>query len=116
MSPSHNHDVPPHTRTLLPPPHLHPHATQAALKVMSKKKKGRIISIASVVGQIGNAGQANYSAAKGGEQGWQRQRQRSFPVLCQKKLAGQANCSWAGGGLSRGREASRLDLQGKRVG
>ena len=41
-------------------------ATQAATKVMSKKKTGRIINIASVVGITGNAGQANYSAAKGG--------------------------------------------------
>ncbi|GMH38597.1 hypothetical protein BSKO_06481 [Bryopsis sp. KO-2023] len=41
-------------------------ATQAATKVMSKKRKGRIINIASVVGLIGNPGQANYSAAKAG--------------------------------------------------
>ena len=33
---------------------------------MSKKKTGRVINIASVVGITGNAGQANYSAAKGG--------------------------------------------------
>lgn len=40
--------------------------TQAATKIMMKKKKGRIINIASVVGLTGNIGQANYSAAKAG--------------------------------------------------
>ncbi|EFH48541.1 3-oxoacyl-reductase [Arabidopsis lyrata subsp. lyrata] len=40
--------------------------TQAAVKIMMKKKKGRIINISSVVGLIGNIGQANYAAAKGG--------------------------------------------------
>lgn len=37
-----------------------------AAKIMIKKRYGRIINIASVVGQSGNAGQANYSAAKAG--------------------------------------------------
>ncbi|KFK44498.1 hypothetical protein AALP_AA1G264900 [Arabis alpina] len=40
--------------------------TQAAIKIMMKKRKGRIINISSVVGLIGNIGQANYAAAKGG--------------------------------------------------
>jgi 3-oxoacyl-[acyl-carrier protein] reductase len=37
-----------------------------ALKVMSKKKFGSIVNISSVVGEMGNAGQTNYSASKGG--------------------------------------------------
>ncbi|XP_071692109.1 3-oxoacyl-[acyl-carrier-protein] reductase 4-like [Rutidosis leptorrhynchoides] len=40
--------------------------TQAATKIMMKKRKGRVINIASIVGVVGNVGQANYSAAKGG--------------------------------------------------
>jgi 3-oxoacyl-[acyl-carrier protein] reductase len=39
---------------------------KAASKIMIKQRSGRIINIASVVGQMGNAGQANYSASKGG--------------------------------------------------
>ncbi|MGA2090118.1 MAG: 3-oxoacyl-[acyl-carrier-protein] reductase [Endomicrobiales bacterium] len=40
--------------------------TKAACKVMIKQRAGRIVNIASVVGLMGNAGQANYSASKGG--------------------------------------------------
>ena len=40
--------------------------TRAVSKVMLKQKSGRIINIASVAGQMGNTGQANYSAAKAG--------------------------------------------------
>jgi 3-oxoacyl-[acyl-carrier protein] reductase len=40
--------------------------TRAAAKVMMRQKSGRIINIASAAGAMGNAGQANYSAAKAG--------------------------------------------------
>lgn len=42
------------------------YASQAAIKPMMKAKAGRIINISSVVASMGNAGQLNYCAAKGG--------------------------------------------------
>ena len=40
--------------------------SRAALKYMMKARAGRIVNITSVVGQMGNAGQANYAASKSG--------------------------------------------------
>jgi len=40
--------------------------SKAAAKIMMKQRAGKIVNIASVVGLMGNAGQANYSASKGG--------------------------------------------------
>eukprot|EP00887_Chlorella_sp_A99_P004844 scaffold4.g4844.t1 len=39
---------------------------RAATKIMGKQRHGRIVNLGSVVGLVGNAGQANYAAAKGG--------------------------------------------------
>lgn len=46
--------------------------SKACLRGMMKARQGRIISIASVIGSMGNAGQTNYAAAKAGMMGFSR--------------------------------------------
>lgn len=52
--------------------------TKAAVKKMSKQRSGKIINIASIVGLMGNAGQANYSASKAGVIGLTKTAAREF--------------------------------------
>lgn len=54
--------------------------SKACLRSMTKARKGRIISIASVVGLMGNAGQTNYAAAKAGILGFTRSLAREVGV------------------------------------
>ena len=54
--------------------------SKAVLRGMIKKKTGRIISITSVVGAMGNAGQTNYSAAKAGIMGFTKSLAREVGV------------------------------------
>lgn len=54
------------------------YCTRAAAKVMMKARSGAIVNIASVVGMGGNAGQANYSAAKAGVIGLTKTTAREF--------------------------------------
>jgi 3-oxoacyl-[acyl-carrier protein] reductase len=46
--------------------------TKACLRGMTKARWGRVINIGSVVGQMGNVGQANYCATKAGVEGFTR--------------------------------------------
>ena len=52
--------------------------TRAITRTMLKQKRGRIINITSVVGLMGNAGQANYAAAKAGVIGFTRSTAREL--------------------------------------
>ncbi|MBQ3759546.1 MAG: 3-oxoacyl-[Synergistaceae bacterium] len=54
------------------------YCTQLAVKDMAKARYGRIISISSVVGLVGNAGQCNYSASKAGIIGFTKSVAREY--------------------------------------
>ena len=52
--------------------------TKTVVKLMAKKRSGRIINMASVVGLTGNTGQANYAAAKAGVIGFTKSAAKEF--------------------------------------
>jgi 3-oxoacyl-[acyl-carrier protein] reductase len=54
--------------------------TKAVIRHMSKQRYGRIVNIASIVGEMGNAGQANYAASKAGVIGFTKTVAREFAV------------------------------------
>ncbi len=46
--------------------------TRSAVKIMIKARKGSIVNITSVIGEMGNAGQSNYAASKAGVEGFSK--------------------------------------------
>ncbi|MGL5973468.1 MAG: 3-oxoacyl-[acyl-carrier-protein] reductase [Oscillospiraceae bacterium] len=52
--------------------------TKLATKVMMKQRKGRVLNISSIVGVMGNVGQANYAASKAGVIGFTKSVAREF--------------------------------------
>jgi 3-oxoacyl-[acyl-carrier protein] reductase len=54
------------------------HCTKAALRFFLKRKEGSIINIASVTGEMGNAGQSNYAASKAGLIGFTKSVAREY--------------------------------------
>jgi 3-oxoacyl-[acyl-carrier protein] reductase len=52
--------------------------TKVVIRHMSKQRRGKIVNIASVVGEMGNVGQANYSASKAGVIGFTKTVAREF--------------------------------------
>ena len=52
--------------------------TKAAAKFMTKQRRGRIVNLSSVVGEIGNVGQTNYAAAKAGVIGFSKAAAKEF--------------------------------------
>jgi 3-oxoacyl-[acyl-carrier protein] reductase len=54
------------------------HTTRAVIKGMMKRRSGRIINISSIVGLIGNKGQANYAASKAGLIGFTKSVAREY--------------------------------------
>jgi len=82
--------------------------TKAAMRGMMKQRSGTIVNIASVIGLMGNAGQANYAASKGGV--------ISFSKTVAKELASRnVRCNAIAPGFIRSAMTDKLDdeIQGK---
>ncbi len=93
--------------------------TRAVAKVMMRQKGGRIINIASTAGAMGNAGQANYSAAKAGLIGLTKAAARELAhwgILVNAVAPGLIDTDMAAGIPAEAREALLAQVPLKRIG
>ncbi len=93
--------------------------TRAAAKVMIRQKGGRIINITSAAGAMGNAGQANYSAAKAGLIGLTRSAARELAhwgILVNAVAPGLIDTDMAAAIPPEAREALLAQVPLKRIG
>jgi 3-oxoacyl-[acyl-carrier protein] reductase len=92
---------------------------KSAVKVMSKARYGRIINIASIVGLMGNAGQANYSASKAGLIGLTKTTAREFAsrgVTCNAVAPGFIDTAMTQAMPEKAQEALTAQIPLKRLG
>jgi 3-oxoacyl-[acyl-carrier protein] reductase len=95
------------------------HCTQAALKPMIKQRYGRIVNVASVVGLMGNAGQANYAASKAGLLGFTKSVARevaSRSITANVVAPGFIETDMTGAMTDKAREAMTTAIPMGRVG
>ena len=92
---------------------------RSAVKIMSKARYGRIINIASIVGLMGNAGQANYSASKAGLIGLTKTTAREFAsrgVTCNAVAPGFIDTAMPQAMPEKAQEALTAQIPLKRLG
>jgi 3-oxoacyl-[acyl-carrier protein] reductase len=93
--------------------------TRAVAKVMMRQKGGRIINVSSTAGVMGNAGQANYSAAKAGLIGLTKATARElahWSILVNAVAPGLIDTEMAAGIPAEAREALLAQVPLKRIG
>jgi 3-oxoacyl-[acyl-carrier protein] reductase len=93
--------------------------TRAAAKSMVRQRSGRIINIASAAGAMGNAGQANYSAAKAGLVGFTKATARELAhwnILVNAVAPGLIETDMAAAIPAEAREALLAQVPLKRMG
>jgi len=93
--------------------------TRAAAKVMMRQKSGRIINVTSAAGAMGNAGQANYSAAKAGLIGLTKASARElahWSILVNAVAPGLIDTDMAAAVPAEAREALLTQVPLKRIG